>query len=755
MSEQPTDGSKKAGAADSAKGADKRAHEKGSEAAPVVQVVQAARPGAKGKVSLAQIKAMQQQKIEQAKLVSDANAKVAQENQRRKQEAEERKRQKEEEDRLKKEKEAETKRIKAKFGRFNLTGKPKKKAESDAPAAVEAKAETASAVGADRQEFKSPVCCILGHVDTGKTKLLDKLRESNVQGSEAGGITQQIGATFFPADMLTAKCGIEAVGLPGILIIDTPGHESFSNLRSRGSSLCNLAVLVVDICHGLEQQTLESIGLLRAKKTPFIVALNKIDRIYGWKGCTADNPWLSFCKNTEQQDPSSMSEFNSLVENTIAQFAAQGLNAKLFYENSDARKCISLVPTSAITGEGISDLVRLFLELSNRFMKEKMRVTRETECTVLEVKHVEGFGVTLDAILSNGSLSEGDQFGICGFDGPIVSTVKALLVPQPLKELRVKSQYESLKTVHASIGIKIVALGIENAVAGSKLYVIKDGKSRAQRSETDDDSVCYSREDVLRLLEEDVSSVLSSIKTDDAGVHAVASTLGSLEALLSFLAQESIPVSTVTLGKLKKKDIIKVGAMSNKLHRAVLCFNVDLDKEILEMADSMRVKIFTAEIIYHLFDQYNAYVKDVVDADKKAHAEEAVSPAQLRILPNCVFAQRSPLVLGVEVVKGTLKVSAPLCVFKNGCTKLGNVVSIIDNKKNVSVAQTGQQVAIKIELGKGDTPKMFNRHFGMDDPIYTVVTRKSIDCLKTYFADEITPEHVELLVYLKRMFDII
>jgi translation initiation factor 5B len=261
-----------------------------------------------------------------------------------------------------------------------------------------------------------------------------------VQEGEAGGITQQIGATFFPVDAIMTKTlvlnkdGSQEYKIPGLLVIDTPGHESFTNLRSRGSSLCNIAILVVDIMHGLEPQTLESLRLLRDRKTPFIVALNKIDRMYGWEA----TPDGAFQESLAKQKRSVQREFEDRVEKTILAFAEQGLNAVLYYDNKNLGRNVSLVPTSAITGEGVPDMIMLLVNLTQQRMNDRLMYLSELECTVLEVKVIEGLGTTIDVVLSNGILREGDKIVVCGLNGPIITQVRALLTPQPLRELRIK-----------------------------------------------------------------------------------------------------------------------------------------------------------------------------------------------------------------------------------------------------------------------------------------------------------------------------
>ncbi|GAB5589230.1 eukaryotic translation initiation factor 5B [Umbelopsis nana] len=602
-----------------------------------------------------------------------------------------------------------------------------------------------------KDDLRSPIACILGHVDTGKTKLLDKIRQTNVQEGEAGGITQQIGATYFPGDAIkqkTAVLGDKAIGedlkLPGLLVIDTPGHESFTNLRSRGSSLCNIAILVVDIMHGLEPQTLESIRLLRDRKTPFIVALNKIDRLFGWKAI----PDNGFQDSLAQQTEHVKREFESRVEKTILAFAEQGLNACLYYDNKNFAKYVSLVPTSAHSGEGVPDMLNLLVNLTQTRMSDKLMYITELECTVLEVKVIEGLGTTIDVVLVNGWLREGDKIVVCGLNGPIVTQVRALLTPQPMRELRIKSAYVHHKEVKAALGIKIAAPDLEKAIAGSRLLVCGP----------DDDE-----DDLKEEVMSDLTNLMSSIDRTGHGVWVQASTLGSLEALLEFLKVSKIPVSGINIGPVHKKDVHRASVMLEKAREfaVMLCFDVKVDKEAEDLANELGIKVFKAEIIYHLFDAFTAYHQQLMEQKRKDQAPQAVFPCVLKMVPQAIFNKKDPIIIGVDVIEGVLRIGTPLCVIKTDpetkqreIITLGKVTSMEQNHKAVETVKRGGAgggVAIKIECAVYETPKTFGRHFTETDELYSKITRQSIDILKESFRADLSKEDWALVVKLKKV----
>jgi len=593
------------------------------------------------------------------------------------------------------------------------------------------------------ENLRSPICCIMGHVDTGKTKLLDCIRGTNVQEGEAGGITQQIGATYFPAENIrerTKELKADAkLKVPGLLVIDTPGHESFTNLRSRGSSLCDLAILVVDIMHGLEPQTIESLNLLRMRNTEFIIALNKVDRLYGWKTCKN----APIVKAMKQQNKDVTNEFNIRLTDIITQFKEQGLNTEIYYKNKEMGETFSIVPTSAKSGEGVPDLLLWLVQWAQKTMVEKLTYVDEVQCTVLEVKVIEGHGTTIDVVLVNGELHEGDQIVVCGLQGPIVTTIRALLTPHPMKELRVKGTYLHYKEIKAAQGIKITAQGLEHAIAGTALHVVGP-----------DDDIEAIKESAM----EDMESVLSRIDKSGEGVYVQASTLGSLEALLEYLKSPAvkIPVSGIGIGPVHKKDVMKAGVMleRKKEYATILAFDVKVTTEARELADEMGVKIFCADIIYHLFDLFKAYIENIKEEKKKESADEAVFPCVLQILPNCVFNKKDPIVLGVDVIEGILKIGTPICVPGREFIDIGRIASIENNHKPVDYAKKGNKVAIKIVGSNAEEQKMFGRHFDMEDELVSHISRRSIDILKSNYRDELSLEEWKLVVKLKNIFKI-
>ncbi|SOV21580.1 translation initiation factor IF-2, putative [Plasmodium sp. DRC-Itaito] len=591
----------------------------------------------------------------------------------------------------------------------------------------------------DNNEYRSAIVCILGHVDTGKTKLLDKLRHTNVQDNEAGGITQQIGATFFPKDTLDKEIkkiddSIKCLS-KGIMIIDTPGHESFYNLRKRGSSLCDIAILVIDLMHGLEQQTKESIQILKQRNCPFVIALNKIDRLYMWN----KNDWSPFNNTFKKQKPDTQEEFHDRLKNILNELSEQGLNCQLYWENMNPRKYVSIVPTSAITGEGIADLIMVLVKLTQTFMLKNIQYHDKLECTVLEVKNIEGLGTTIDVILTNGILRESDTIVLCGINGPIVTVIRALLTPQPLKELRIKNEYIHHKYIKACIGVKISANNLEEVLCGTSLFVVNNLEEE---------------EEYKKKVMTDVSDVFNHVDKTGVGLYVMASTLGSLEALLIFLNDSKIPVFGVNIGTIQKKDVKKASIMREKgrpEYAVILAFDVKIDPEAEKEAALLGVEIMQKDIIYHLFDSFTAYLKKIEEEKKQSKITDAIFPCELSIINDCIFNKKDPIVIGVRVECGQLKIGTPLFIPEKNI-KIGNVVSVQSNKKNFDKARKGDEVCIKI---CGEPHVTYGKHFDSTQKIYSKITRESIDILKEYFRSELTMEDWKLVVQLKKIFNIV
>lgn len=588
----------------------------------------------------------------------------------------------------------------------------------------------------EEKRLRSPIICILGHVDTGKTKLLDKLRNTSVQNSEAGGITQQIGATCCPIKNLMTYVDqieekehkLQEIKLPGLLIIDTPGHASFQNLRVRGQSLCDIGIIVIDIMHGLELQTIDSLLMLKEKKTPFVIALNKIDCIYGWK----KNNWEPIRSTLKKQTYTVQTEFKKMCENIQTQIVKEvGLNTSLYYENPNMNEYLNIIPTSAITGEGLPDLINMCLYFSQTYLPKKLTFKKNLECSVLEVKVLEKVGTTIDVVVVNGKLKIGDKFIIAGINGPIQSEVKYIMTPQPMKELRIKSEYIYNNEIEGALGCKIFGKNLEDALAGSPLHVYKNDKeAREISNEIKDDCLSFLDNDMLN--------------KDGRGVLVATSSLGSLEALLSYLQEEKIPVSGISLGHIQIKDVNKILTIHNKekekfkkINKEDLCilgFDINVAKDAKEYAEKHGVTILTEEIIYRLKDKYVEFEKKCFEERKKEKMKEAIFPVKLKILPKHIFNRSDPIILGVEVMDGVLKKDTPLyCIEKKKV--VGTVESLQNNKKEVSEGFKNSSLSIRIK--EADKSVAYKTHFDEEDTLIALLTRTSIDRLKEYYSEEL------------------
>jgi len=611
--------------------------------------------------------------------------------------------------------------------------------------------EKANLEARTRDDLRCPIVVIMGHVDTGKTKLLDKIRKTNVQEGEAGGITQQIGATYFEKKTLltqteklneTEKFNLT---LPGMLVIDTPGHESFTNLRSRGSSLCDVAILVVDLMHGLEQQTIESLTMLRKRGTPFVVALNKIDRCYDWKTCK-DTPIRDALK---VQSEGTVQEFRSRADSAKLQLQEQGVNSNIYWEMGDEdwtnSDFVPLVPTSAITGEGVQDILLLLCQIAQRKLWRQLMWCANLQATVLEVKAIDGLGMTVDVLVVNGYLREGDKAVFCTLDGPVVTEIRGLLTPPPSREMRVKSEYIHHKEIKGALGVKLIGNGLEKVMAGTPVMVV---------GEYDEE------EDIKEEVMSDLSRLQDKLSTDKKGVMVQASTLGALEALLQFLREETkppIPVSAIGIGTIHKRDVTKISIMNEKgcpEYATVLAFDVPVERDAREHANDVNVRIFTADIIYHLFDQFTRFMEQLTEKRREDAAGIAVFPSIVKILPQHVFNQKDPIIVGVEVVEGILKVGTPLCVPALGGLTVGVVTSIECNGREQETAKKGSSVAIKI-VNETNPTITYGRQFDASHSLYSQLSRASIDALKLHFKDKLENEDWRLVVKLKKVFGII
>lgn len=548
--------------------------------------------------------------------------------------------------------------------------------------------------------IRSPICTVLGHVDHGKSSLLDTIRQSNIVAGEAGKITQAIGASIIPLSVIKRITGplLKAVpmtfSIPGLLFIDTPGHAAFTTLRKRGGSLADIAIVVIDINEGVKPQTRESVDILKLSKTPFVIAANKIDLIPGWKQGKG-----SLHESMSRQAADVQAKLDTKLYEMVGQLNSLGFRADRFDRVDDYTKQVAIIPVSAMTKEGIPELLMVLTGLCQKYLESSLECDASgmAKGTILEVKEVKGLGTTIDVIIYDGRLRVNDTIVMGSMDGPIVTKVKALFEPAPLAEMRdKKAEFRQVKGVCAATGVKISAPGLDHAVAGMPLVAAAPSALAGAKRE----------------VQQELQDIL--IETDKEGIVVKADSLGSLEAVITLLKERGIPIRKASIGNISKNDIADAESAKEQKNKVIIGFEVQAER-------SQKVKIITAKVIYELLDLLEEHQQSVEKRGESARLDALPKPCKIRIMPGYIFRQSNPAVCGTEVLAGTLQAGASL--MKNGVA-LTEVKEIQDNGKHLPQAERGKQVAVAY------TRVIVGRQLHEEDALYSFLTEDEFRALR-------------------------
>ena len=585
-------------------------------------------------------------------------------------------------------------------------------------------------------KIRSPIVSVLGHVDHGKTTLLDYIRGSTIADKEAGGITQHIGATEIPNDTIEEICGnfISRLTIkdliPGLFFIDTPGHAAFTSLRKRGGALADLAVLIVDINDGFKPQTFEALNILKMYKTPFIVVANKIDMLFGWEV----HEGVSFKESFNQQAPSVQQNLDTKVYEIVGTLHKEGFQSERFDRISDFASQISIIPISARSGEGIIEVLAMLLGLAQEYLTEQLEINEDAPAkgTVLEIKEEVGLGLTIDSIIYDGVLRTNDEIALMTSSNEVLKTkIRSILRPLPLEEMRdSKKKFQKFDEVVAAAGIKIAAPNLDDVVSGSPLRVLSD------------------KEDVEEEILKEIEDI--TISTEDEGILVKADTLGSLEAIVKLLRELEIPIREADIGDVNRRDIINssIALNENDSHGAIIAFNVNVNQNSVDDLENSDVKLFKGDVIYQIIEEYEAWIDEMEEAKKKAFYDAIIKPAKFMSLPKLVFRQSKPAIIGIESISGTVKQGQTL-INKNG-EYVGVIASMEDKGETLPSIPRGQRVAMAIK------DAVVGKHFDEGDELYVDIPEKHYKFIEREFKEKLTEDEFETLyefVEIKRKQD--
>lgn len=572
--------------------------------------------------------------------------------------------------------------------------------------------------------IRQPIITVLGHVDHGKTSILDAIRSTRVATKEAGAITQHIGATEIPTSAINkvAKELLEKFGfnlkIPGLLVIDTPGHEAFTNLRKRGGSIADLAILVIDAMQGIQPQTKEAIDILRINKVPFIIAMNKIDAIPYYDSCKG-----SFLKNFSEQNEKTKQVFEEKLYTLVGKMFEHGFSCERF-DKCEFGKQVPIVPISAQTKEGLPELLTLLSGLSQKYLEKDLEISIDEvgKGTILETKEEKGLGKTIDVILYKGKIKVNDEIALMGKNGIIKTKVRALLQTKPLQEMRDTSEkFSSVKEVFAASGVKIAAPNLDEALVGANIMVLKN------------------EEDLIEMQKEVSESTFS---TEQTGVIVKSDAIGSLEAVVNLLKKEGCPVKKAEIGNVTRKDVMQAGGISNEnyLYGAIIAFGVNVDNDAKKEAKLRDIKIFNEKVIYKLIEDYSNWTTECKEKEKKESLSQIVMPAKFNVMQGKIFRNNKPAIFGTKVLCGTLKEGIKI-INKNG-EIIGKVSGMQNNGKSIKELKKSEEAAIAVEGG------CFGKNIFEKEILYSYMPTKQLSKIQK-FLDEFCDEEKELIKEIK------
>ncbi len=531
---------------------------------------------------------------------------------------------------------------------------------------------------------RSPIIVFVGHVDHGKSSLLDKIRESVVQKKEPGGITQCIGATEIPSPKINQICGellkkldIQ-LNIPGVLAIDTPGHEAFTNLRKRGGSIADLAVLVIDITQGIQTQTRESIEILKHFKVPFIIAANKIDLIPGWRA----KKTLCFHESIKEQSSNIKEYLQNKMYDIMVGLGNYNIDCDIYNKIKDYKEKVAIIPCSAKTGEGVSELLMLISGLSQKYLGEELKTTTgKAKGNILEVKKTKGMGTTIDIIIYDGIMKKNQYLVVGSIPEPIITRIRALLKPFPLQEIRDKQcKFKQIKKVAAATGIKINAPNLENAVPGMPVRSA-DSMSEAKK--------------LAEEMKEEMSETI--IETEKEGIVLKADSLGSLEAITAFMKNHGIKISKAKIGNINKKNVMNAvrSKEQNQYLGVIMGFNVNIHEDAEKLGKSEGIKFINSKIIYELLEEYKKWKNTEMEKKKKEELKKIMQPCKIRVLGDFVFRKSNPAVVGVEVIMG--KITSGTILMNSAGDIIGRVKKLEEQGVTKKSAIAGERLACSIK----------------------------------------------------------